>query len=312
MLRPTFGRRPSEGGGRGPRGAGGRREEAVAGWLLALPFVVVFLVFSLWPMLWSLFMSFTDMTNRDLRSPFNVEFIGFDNFVTVLSSGQFLRGIVNTLVIVVVGVPATIVLGLLLAVALNNGIQRAKPLFRTIYYVPVVTTVVAIAVVWKFLFADQGVFNAVLATVGVDGRPWLTDTFWALPTIILLIVWRSFGFIMVLFLAGLQAIPQDLYDAARVDGASAPRRLFSITVPLLMPTILLAMVLQTVSFLEIFEEPFVTTQGGPLNSTATMSMLVYEFFGFGAYGEAAAASYVLFAIIGLLSLVQFRVLRSRT
>lgn len=304
-LRPTS--RP-----RSRSGGAGRRAEARAGWILALPFVLVFVIFSLWPMLWSLFMSVTDMTNRDLRTPFNVGFIGLENFATVLSNPIFLRSILNTGAIVMIGVPATIAIGLLLAVALNSGIRRAKPLFRTAYYVPVVTSVVAIAVVWKFLFADQGVVNALLAGVGIDGPAWIADTFWALPTVILLIVWRNFGLIMVLFLAGLQAIPQDIYEAARVDGASAVRRLFSITIPLLMPTMLLAVILLTVSFLETFEEPFVMTEGGPLNSTTTMAMGVYQFFGYGAYGQAAAASYVLFAIIGILSLIQFRVLRTRT
>ncbi|WP_278235824.1 sugar ABC transporter permease [Isoptericola sp. AK164] len=289
-----------------------RSSQALAGWLFSLPFVTVFAVFFAWPILWSLFMSLTDMTSRDLRTPFNVELVGLDNFAAVLSDPVFWRSLGNTGVVVLVAVPAVLVIALFLAVALNRGIRRGKGFFRTVYYVPVVTSIVAIAVVWKFLFADNGTVNAMLATIGIDGPAWLADTFWALPTIILLVIWRLFGLVMVLFLAGLQAIPQDVHEAARVDGAGSWRRLVSITVPMLVPTILLASVLMTVFIVQVFEEPFVITQGGPLNSTQSAVMYIYDEFGFGQYGTAAAASYILFLVIGLLSLIQFRVLRSRT
>lgn len=289
-----------------------RRSQAIAGWLFSLPFVVVFLLFSAWPIVWSLFMSVTDMTSRDLRTPFNVGFVGLDNFVRVLTDGDFWRSLGNTGLIVIVAVPAILAIALLLAVALNRGIRWGKAFFRTVYYVPVVTSIVAIAVVWKFLFADNGTVNALLANFGIDGPAWLADPFWALPTVILLVIWRCFGLVMVLFLAGLQAIPDDVHEAARVDGAGSWRRLFSITVPMLIPTVLLAAVLMTVAVVQVFEEPFVMTQGGPLDSTLTTAMYIYDEFGFGRYSTASAASYILFAIIGLLSLIQFRLLRSRT
>lgn len=310
-------RRPEE----GPRSArprpakrprSARRSQAIAGWLFSLPFVLVFLLFSAWPIVWSLFMSVTDMTSRDLRTPFNVGFVGLENFANVLTDGDFWRSLGNTAVIVMVAVPAILVIALLLAVALNRGIRWGKAFFRTVYYVPVVTSIVAIAVVWKFLFADNGTVNAVLATFGIDGPAWLADPFWALPTVILLVIWRCFGLVMVLFLAGLQAIPDDVHEAARVDGAGSWRRLLSITIPMLIPTVLLAAVLMTVAVVQVFEEPFVMTQGGPLDSTLTTAMYIYDEFGFGRYSTASAASYILFAIIGLLSLIQFRLLRSRT
>lgn len=296
---------------RGARSAS-HRSQAVAGWLFSLPFVLVFLVFHAWPILWSLFMSLTDMTSRDLRTPFNVDFLGLDNFATVLTDPDFFLALRNTGIVVVVAVPAILVIALLLAVALNRGIRRGKAFFRTVYYVPVVTSIVAIAVVWKFLFADEGTVNAALALFGAHGPAWLADPFWALPTIILLVIWRCFGLVMVIFLAGLQAIPEDVHEAARVDGAGSWRRLVSITVPMLTPTMLLAAVLMTVAVVQVFEEPFVITQGGPLNSTMTTAMYIYDQFGFGKYSTAAAASYILFAIIGLLSLIQFRLLRSKT
>ncbi|SCL29262.1 carbohydrate ABC transporter membrane protein 1, CUT1 family [Micromonospora pallida] len=252
------------------------------------------------------------MTSRDLRTPFNVEFVGLTNFVDVLTDPDFLQSLLTTAVVVVVSVPLILVIALLLAVALNRGIRWGKAFFRTVYYVPVVTGIVAIAVVWKFLFADEGTVNAALAAFGIDGPAWLADPFWALPTIILLVVWRCFGLVMVLFLAGLQSIPEELHEAARVDGASSWRRLVSITVPMLVPIVLLAAVLMTVAVVQVFEEPFVITQGGPLDSTRTTAMYIYDEFGFGKYSTAAAASYILFAIISLLSLIQFRLLRSRT
>lgn len=257
-------------------------------------------------------MSLTDMTSRDLRTPFNVQFVGLGAFSEVLTDPEFHRALLNTGIIVIFGVPAILIIALLLAVVLNRGIRYGKAFFRTVYYIPVVTSVVAIAVVWKLLFADEGVFNLFIGLFGLEGRAWLADTTWALPVIILLIVWRSFGLIMVIFLAGLQAVPEEIHEAARVDGAGSWRRLVSITLPMMTPTILLGAVLTTVNVVQVFEEPFVITQGGPLDSTLTAAMYIYNEFGFGNYSIAAAASYILFAIIGLLSVLQFRLLRSRT
>ncbi|WP_249138448.1 carbohydrate ABC transporter permease [Phycicoccus avicenniae] len=289
-----------------------QRSQAIAGWAFSLPFVLVFLVFSAWPILWSLFMSFTNMTSRDLRDPFYVDFVGLENFARVLGDPDFRRAMLVTAAIAVVAVPVTIVVALLIAVALNRGIRRFKTFFRTAFYVPVVTSIVAIAVVWTLLFDRNGVVNGLLDTVGIDGPDWLGDTTWALPTVTLLVIWRLFGLIMVLFLAGLQAIPDDLYEAAEIDGAGTWRRLFSITVPLMVPSILLATVLLTVAIIQVFEEPYVITQGGPLGSTTSAAMYIFNEFGYGRYAAASAASYLLFAFIAFLSFLQFRLLRSRT
>ncbi|WP_433519212.1 carbohydrate ABC transporter permease [Nonomuraea sp. CA-143628] len=289
-----------------------RRPQAVAGLVMVAPFLIVFLVFQLGPILSSMAMSFTDMTSRDLRSPFAVDFVGFDNVETLFADPKFVKSLVNTGVFVLVATPLTIVCALVLAVALNNGIKRLKGLFRTALYVPVVTSTVAVAVVWKYLFADEGAVNSVLSIAGVDGPNYLQDSFWAMPVVILLAVWRMTGLIMVLFLAGLQGIPAPLYEAATVDGAGTWRKFVSITVPMLMPILLLAGVILSVAFVQVFEEPFVLTQGGPLDATSTASLYVYDLFGFGKYGVASAASYVLFAAIAVLALIQFRVFRRRT
>jgi len=288
-----------------------RRRTAVVAWLFALPFLVIFAVFMLGPLLGSFAMSFSDLTVRDLRSPFNVNIVGFENFVTLFQDELFVKSIVNTFSFVGVGIPLTLALGLLLAVALNSGIEKFRSVFRVGFYTPVVTSIVAVAVVWKFILQDSGLLNTVLSWVGINGPDWLNDPFWAMPSIIVMGAWRNMGTLMIIFLAGLQAIPRDVYEAAEVDGASAWRRFTSMTLPLMRPTLLLGAVLLSVGFLQVFEEPFVMTQGGPLNSTLTISYYVYNQFGYGDYSVASAAAYVLFAFIAALSAVQFRLLRSK-
>jgi multiple sugar transport system permease protein len=205
------------------------------------------------------------------------------------------------------------VVALALAVALNSGIQRLRTVFRVGFYTPVVTSIVAVAVVWRFVLQpDSGLLNTVLGWVGIDGPNWLRSTTWAMPSLIVMAAWRNMGTLMVIFLAGLQTIPKGLHEAAMVDGAGAWRRFRSITLPLLRPTLLLGAVLTGVGYLQFFEEPFVMTQGGPLNSTLSTAFFTYNQFGFGNYSYAAAASYLLFLAIVLLTVVQFRLLRSET
>ena len=288
-----------------------RRPQTVAGWLLVAPFVLVFLTFSLWPIIWSLMMSVTDMTSRDLRSPFSVDFVGFEQYARVLGDPKFLQSLGVTAVFVLVCMPLTLATGMALAIMLNSGIQKLRGAFRTAFYIPVVTNIVAIAVVWKFLFADEGIINAALGLVGIDGANWLQDPTWALPSLLLLVVWRTSGLVMIIFLAGLQGVPAELYEAAKVDGAGALRRIFSITLPLMRPSILLSAVLLSVAYVQVFEEPFVITRGGPLDSTTTAALYIYEQFGFGQYSVASAASYILFLVIGLFAVIQFRLLRPK-
>ncbi len=174
-----------------------------------------------------------------------------------------------------------------------------------------VCSIVAVAVVWRFILQDEGVLNAALGAIGIDGPNWLNSTTWAMPAMIMMAVWRNVGTLMIIFLAGLQGIAPELLEASAVDGASRWRRFIHITLPLLRPTLLLGAILTSVGFLQFFEEPFVMTNGGPLESTLSVSYFIYNQFGFGNYGTASAGSYVLFVIIALLSLVQFRLLRSQ-
>ncbi|PFG18621.1 carbohydrate ABC transporter permease [Serinibacter salmoneus] len=292
-------------------GAAHRRKQAIVAWLFALPFVAVFAVFMLGPLLASFAMSFTDFTIRDIRDPFAVNIVGLDNFIGVFSDELFRKSLLNTFYFVLVGIPLTMVLGLALAVALNSGIERFRAVFRVGYYTPVVTSIVAVAVVWRFILQDSGLLNTVLGWFGISGPDWLNDPTWAMPSIIAMAAWRNMGTLMIIFLAGLQAIPSEVYEAAEMDGAGPWRRFTMMTVPLMRPTLLLGAVLLSVGFLQVFEEPFVMTSGGPLNSTLSISYFVYNQFGYGAYSFASAGAYVLFALIAALSAVQFRLLRSK-
>jgi multiple sugar transport system permease protein len=289
-----------------------RLRRGLTGWAFSAPYTVLFLVFMAVPVVVSLVMSFTDLRSTDLRNPFAVNFVGLDNYTKLFSDDLFLRSSLNTLVFVVIGVPLTIVLALAAATALNSSLLRFRALFRVGFYLPVVTSIVAVAVVWRFLLDPEvGLVNNLLRVVGIDGPSWLFDTKLALPSLIVMAAWRNFGFLMVVFLAGLQAVPADLYEAATLDGANRWQQFRNVTLPMLRPTLLFGGVVTGIGYLQFFEEPFVMTQGGPLSSTLSVSYHIYNQFGFGNYGYAAAGSYVLFVAIVALSVIQFRYLGER-
>jgi multiple sugar transport system permease protein len=310
---PPVDDRPPAARRRQGRRKGGASRESRAAWILALPFMLLFSVFTAGPVISSLYMSFTDIKSRDLRSPFAVGFVGLENYVNVFADERFRKAAFNTAYFVVIGVPVTLGIALAAALALNNGITKFRTLFRVGYYTPVVTSIVAVAVVWRFLLReDVGLVNTILRWFGVNGPDWLGSTTWAMPSLIAMASWRNFGTAMIIFLAGLQSVPVMLHEAASIDGANSWQRFRHITIPLLRPTILFVTVTTGIGYLQFFEEPFVMTNGGPLDSTISMSMFTYGQFGFGNYGFASATSYVLFVIIVCLSAVQFRFLRSNT
>ncbi|MGH3662257.1 MAG: carbohydrate ABC transporter permease [Micromonosporaceae bacterium] len=291
----------------------GRLRRSAAGWGFALPFVAMFTVFMVGPVVASLLMSVTDIRSADLRDPFAVNLTGAENYLRLLQDELFLKAARNTALVVFTGLPLTVAFGLAVALGVNSGLTRFKAVFRVGYYLPVVTSIVAIAVVWRFVYQrDYGLVNGALGLIGVDGPNWLGDTSLALPALIVMIAWRGLGFQMVIFLAGLQAIPQHLYEAASIDGASRWQQFWHVTLPSLKPTLLLGSVIGTVGLVLVFEEPFVMTRGGPLDSTVSVSQYVYSQFGFGNYGYASAMSYVLFAAIAALSLAWFRLMRTET
>lgn len=288
-----------------------RRSQAVAGWILAAPFVVVFLVFTAGPVLASLGMSFTDMRGTDLRSPFAVEFAGLSNYADLVQDPTFRKVTLNTLLYLVLGVPLTMAVAMLAAVGLNS-VQQFRGFFRVAFYLPVVTSIVAVSVVWKYMYReDGGVFNTVLGWVGIAGPDWLNSTALALPSLVLMSVWRNFGTLMVIFLAGLQTVPQEHLEAAQVDGASAWGRFRHITLPAMRPVLLFGAVITGIGYLQFFEEAYVMTKGGPLDATRSVTFFTYDQFGYGNYGYAAAASYLLFLAIVVLTFIQFRLLREK-
>nr|WP_141893953.1 sugar ABC transporter permease [Microbacterium kyungheense] len=289
-----------------------RRRSALIAWVFVAPFVLTFGVFGLIPLVSSLAMSFTDLRARDIRNPFNVNFVGFENFVTVLTDPSFQRALFNTLMFVVVGVPATLFLALVLAVLLNSVSRKVATFFRVGYYTPVITTIVAVAVVWRIMYQNTGVINTILGWLGIAGPNWLSDPNTALLAITIMAVWRNIGASMVIFLAGLQGIPADVNEAASIDGANAVQKFFRVTIPMMMPTILLNTILVTTGYMQFFDEPFVMTNGGPLESTTSIALQVYNQFKYGNYSVGAAGAYVLFALVGILALIQFRFFRQRT
>ncbi len=290
----------------------GNASEARAGLILAVPFLLLFGVFTLWPVFQSMFMSFTDTRVTDIRTPFSVNFVGLENYAKALSDPVFRRAALNTGVFVVVGVPLTIAAGLAAAVALDKGITRFRGIYRVGFYTPVITSIVAVAVVWRFLLQpDSGLVNTVLGFVGIDGPNWLGNTKTSLLSLIIMATWRNFGTGMIIFLAGLQSVPWNLHEAAMLDGASSWQRFWNITLPLLRPTLLFVLVTTSIGYLQFFEEPFVMTQGGPLNSTISASMYTYNQFGFGNYGVAGAMAYMTFLVIVVVTIIQFRLTREK-
>ena len=270
-----------------------------AAWGFVAPALLVIAVFFLLPVLAGFALSVTDFDLYALADIGNLRFVGLDNYLHLLRSAPFWQALGNTLYFVVVGVPLSIGVSLGAALLLNSRLTRFKAFFRTALFAPVVTTLVAVAVVWRYLFhARYGIINYWLGSVGVPPVDWLGDPHWAMPTIILLAVWKNFGYNMVILLAGLQAIPEDLYEAARIDGASWWRQIVDITLPMLAPTLTMVGILTTAGYFQLFAEPYVMTQGGPLRSTVSVLYFMYEEgFKWWNFGAASAVAFLLFGLI---------------
>ncbi|TMR96184.1 carbohydrate ABC transporter permease [Nonomuraea basaltis] len=283
------------------------------GWMFILPFVVLFAVFYLGPLLVGIGLSFTDMRSTDVTDPLAVDLVGVDNYLRLMNDAAMRAAAVNTVVFVLTALPLTIGLGLAAAVMLNSGIARLPAaFFRLGYYLPNITSIIGIAVAWKFLLEPEaGLVNRLLELAGIRGPNWLQSQSTALPSIIVMTAWRSFGFNMVVLLAALQTIPRELYEAAEVDGAGRWARFRSVTVPSLRPVLLFCTVYSSVGFMQFMEEPLVMTRGGPLNSTLSASLAIFNQFGVGNYGYAGAASTVLFTVIVALAVLQLRLGRRR-
>lgn len=270
-----------------------------AAWAFALPALAVIGLFFVLPVTAGLVLSFTDFDLYALADLRNLRFVGLDNYVQVLTRPLFWQALGNTAYFVALGVPLSIGLSLGCAVLLQSKLARFKPLFRTALFAPVVTTLVAVAVVWRYLFhVRYGWVNQVLGTFGIGPIDWLGDPAWSMPAIIVFAAWKNFGGNMIIFIAALQAIPEDLYEAARLDGAGPWAQFRHVTLPMLGPTLLMVSILTIAGYFQLFAEPYVMTQGGPLQSTVSVLYLMYEEgFRWWNLGHASAVAFVLFAII---------------
>lgn len=301
------GRKPSP---RKRRRSGSNRQ-ASTGWIFVAPFMAIFALFTVIPILMALAVSFTDFQLRDIRNPFQVNLVGLDTFISLFSNATFTRSLLNTLLYVMIAVPGTMIIGFSLALALDRGLRRLRTVFRGAFFIPVTANAVAAAVIWQYAFTSRGPINEALSWVSVDGPSWLNNPTTAFFSVVLLAIWRNIGICMVLFLAGLQAIPEDVREAASLDGAGKWRTTVSIVIPLLRPTTMLVCVLMTIMFLNTFEEPYLVTGGGPLGSTRSIAQWIYEQVGFGGIAQAMAASIFLLLLVIIVCLIQMRVLRPK-
>jgi multiple sugar transport system permease protein len=284
-----------------------------AGWAFAGPALFMLGLFFFVPVLLAFALSLTDFDLYALASLGNLRFVGLGNYAELFGTPLFWKALGNTFYFVIVGVPLSIALSLGAALLLNGGVQRLAGLFRTALFAPVVTTLVAVAVIWRYLLHTRyGMINYGLDRLGVDPVDWLGDPHWSMPAIILLAVWKNFGYNMVILLAGLQTIPADLYEAATIDGASAWQRFRHVTIPSLAPMLLLVSILTMAGYFQLFAEPYVMTQGGPVESTVSVLYFMYEQgFKWWNLGIASAVAFVLFVIMFVITMVQFRIARAR-
>jgi multiple sugar transport system permease protein len=276
-------------------------------WFLAPALALIGLFFFL-PVAASLLLSFTDFDIYALGDPGRLRFIGLDNYFRLLRDPLFWTALKNTLYFVAVGGPLSVAVSLGAALLVNHRLVRFKGLFRSLLFLPVVTTLVAVAVAWRYLYHPRyGLLNYVLGLAGLGPVDWLGDPRWAMPAIILMAVWKNFGFNMIIFIAGLQSIPQRLYEAAEIDGAGNFAQFRHITLPLLAPTFLFVTVITMIGYFQLFAEPYVMTQGGPADSTLSVALLMFqEGFRWWNLGYAAAVAFVLFLIILAGTAVQLK------
>ena len=282
-----------------------------AAWWFVGPALVVIAVFFILPLLAAFALSLTDFDIYALADLSNLRLVGVRNYLQLLETPLFWHALGNTLYFVVVGVPLSIAMSLGTALLLHSRLARCKGLFRTALFAPVVTTLVAVAVIWRYLFNTRyGFLNYVLSQVGIDPVDWLGDPHWAMPAIIIFAVWKNFGYNMIILLAGLQSIPEELYEAARMDGASYLHRFLHVTLPMLSPLLVMVSILTVAGYFQMFAEPYVMTQGGPLQSTVSVLYFMYEEgFKWWSLGSASAVAFVLFLFVFCVTAVPMRIAR---
>lgn len=268
--------------------------------ILLLPSLIGMGTFYILPVISSFVLSFSKW---DLLTP--IQWIGFGNYVRALGDPAVQQALRNTLTFILGYLPSVVAIGLGIALLINRKL-KGRTIFRAIYFVPVVTSWVAVSLVWKWLLNPQyGLVNWLLSLVGIQGPGWLFDPNWAMPGVIMATIWKDIGFVAVIYLAGLQEIPENLIEAADIDGANAWQRFWSITWPLLAPTTFFVTTISLISSFQVFDQVFIMTNGGPVGATTTMVQLIYKnAFGYGQMGYASAISWVLFALIFIVTITQ--------
>lgn len=288
-----------------------QRKEALAAYAFLAPSILIFAVFTFLPAIFSIIVSFFRW-----NLPFDPVFTGLDNFEFLFADDigavEFGKSVLNTLYFML-GIPINIGISLWIAVMLNRKMP-AVGIFRTAFFLPTLTSMAAISVVWMWLYhpADYGLFNTLLIRFGLPIQAWLRDPLLAMPCLIVMGVWRGMGYNIVIFLAGLQAIPHDLYEASEIDGANWLCQFQRITLPLLSPTTFYILIIGVINSLKAFAEIDVMTQGGPLGATTTLAYYLYQYaFQNFQIGIASAVAVVLFAFILVLTLIQFKIVEKR-
>lgn len=279
--------------------------------LLLLPWILTFLVFWAYPVIYSFILSLSEYKTLSNETTF----IGLGNYTALFSDETFLKSLSNTLIFVFVTVPITTTLATILAVLADRTNGKLKEFFKAAYFLPSVTSLVVIALIFKNLYSKEGYINTLLQMVGMGGQPagWLQSVETALPAIMAMDIWIATGYYMIIVLAGLQTIPKDLYEAADISDASPWQQFNSITLPMLKPTLLFILVVNTIKSFQVFIEIYVMTKGGPLNETSTLVYQVYQnaFEMADKMGYASAVAYVLFFIILMISLLQMKLLKEK-
>jgi multiple sugar transport system permease protein len=280
-------------------------------WFFIAPALVLIATFFLLPAAASLVLSVTDFDIYAIAGLENLRFVGLRNYAELLRNPVFWVAVKNTLYFALVGGPLTVAASLAAALLVNAKLLRFKGLFRTLYFVPFVTTLVAVAIVWRYLYHPRyGLLNYALGWIGIAPIDWLGDPAWAMPAIILMAIWKNFGYNMLIFIAGLQSIPAELYEAAELDGAGPLTRFRHVTLPMLAPTFLFVGVVVMIGYFQLFAEPYVMTAGGPLRSTTSLVLFMYEEgFRWWRMGVAAAVAFLLFLVILGWTLIQLRLQR---
>ena len=287
------------------------RAEARAGWAMIAPAMIAIGLFFVIPTVASLALSFTDFDIYALADLANLRFIGIDNYSRLLTNPLFWQAMLNTVWFVVLGVPLIVITSLAAALMVHARTLKWRAVWRVALFAPFVTTLVATAVMWNYLLHTRyGLINYGLGFLGIAPVDWLGNPGTALPAILLFVAWKSFGYNMIIFLAALQTVNQDLTDAARVDGAGALMQFRHVTLPAIAPTVLLVSILTVAGMFQLFAEPYVMTQGGPAKSTVTVLYFMYEEgFKWWNLGSGAAVAFILFLCILATTLIQMKIAR---